>query len=450
MAYVPSTPEERRQMLKTVGLSSAEDLLGCIPQEVLLKRELDLPESLSELQVVDLMSKLAESNRDLGHVLSFLGGGVYDHAVPRAVDHIISRSEFYTAYTPYQAEVSQGTLQAIYEYQSMICQLTGMDVANASMYDGASALSEAALMAHAVTRRTEVVVAQTLNPFYLRVLETYGRNLGLAIRRVAWEEGTTDLAELQKTLSDGTACCIIQHPNFFGCLEPMDEIEPHVHGVGALFIAAVDPISLALLKPPGAYRADVAVGEGQALGNPLSYGGPYFGFFATKKELIRRMPGRIIGATTDAEGRRGFVLTLQTREQHIRRERATSNICTNEALNALAGTVYLSLLGKEGLRDVAELCLQKSHYALERIEELDRFERRFSSPFFKEFVMRTPGPPGEIVNRLAEEGIFAGINLDRFDIGLDDSLLVAVTEKRTKGDIDRLVERLKSSGYDYK
>ncbi|UCE19977.1 MAG: aminomethyl-transferring glycine dehydrogenase subunit GcvPA [Gemmatimonadota bacterium] len=442
MSFVPNTAEIRRHMLESTDVSSFDELIACIPDEVLLTSALDLPEGISELQVSRLLSQLAERNRDLDHTISFLGGGVYDHALPRAVHHMIRRSEFYTAYTPYQAEVSQGTLQAIYEYQSVMCQLTDMDVSNASLYDGASALAEAALLAHYATRRNEMVVSHTLNPFYASVLETYGRNLGFVIRKIDYGDGVTDIEKLQKALSDETACCLIQHPNFFGYLEPMDEIERHVHRVGALFVSAVDPISLGLLKPPGTYGADICVGEGQALGNPLSFGGPSFGFLTTTKNLIRRIPGRIVGTTADGKGQRGFVMTLQTREQHIRREKATSNICTNEALNALAGVVYLSLLGKEGLRKVAELSLQKSHYTLEKLEELGGFGRRFTSPFFKEFVVKTPKPPGEIVNTLAEQGIFAGIDLDRFKIGLDDCLSIAVTEKRTVEDIDTLLSRL--------
>ena len=429
-------------MLETIGVSSFEDLLACIPDEVRLTCELQLPDGIPELHISRLLSQLAEGNRDLDHAISFLGGGVYDHALPRVVHHIVNRSEFYTAYTPYQAEVSQGTLQAIYEYQSVMCQITEMDVTNASMYDGASALAEAALLAHFATGRNQVVVSSTLNPFYVNVLETYGRNLGLTVLKVAYGDGVTDTDALQKTLTDETACCIIQHPNFFGCLEHMEDIERGVHRVGALFIAVVDPISLGLLKPPGAYRADIAVGEGQALGNSLSFGGPYFGFLATTRNLIRRIPGRIIGTTADADGNRGFVMTLQTREQHIRREKATSNICTNEALNALAGVVYLSLLGKEGFREVAELCLHKSHYTFEKIVKLSGFDRRFPSPFFKEFVVKTPRSPEKIINTLAQEGILAGIQLDRFNIGLDDCMSLSVTEKRTREEIDRLLSHL--------
>jgi glycine dehydrogenase subunit 1 len=442
VTYVPHTQEERRSMLEDMGASSVEELIQCIPPRIRLTRDLHLPTGLSEMEVSSAFTHIAEKNRDVDHHLCFLGGGFYDHSIPSVIDHILRRSEFYTAYTPYQPEVSQGTLQATYEYQSMICHITGMEVANASMYDGASAAAEAILLAHSVTKRTEVVLSQTLNPFYREVIETYCRNMGLSLRNVQWNEGITDVGELRAALSKNSACCLIQHPNFFGCLEPMPEIESIVHESGALFIAAVDPISLGLVNPPGTYGADIALGDGQALGNDLSYGGPSFGFFATRKKFIRRIPGRIVGLTQDSQGRRGFVLTLQTREQHIRREKATSNICTNEALNALAGAVYLCLCGRDGLTEIADLCVQKSHYAVERIEGLQGYQRRFPAPFFKEFVIKTPQPPTDIVHRLAEHGLFAGISLDRFEMGLNDCLLLAVTEKRTKADIDVLVQHL--------
>jgi len=431
-------------MLEQIDASSLEDLLRCIPTEVRLSGDMQIPPGLSELDISKKVGGLAGKNEPVTRCVSFLGGGAYDHAIPSVIDHIIGRSEFYTAYTPYQPEVSQGTLQATYEYQSMICHLTEMDVANASMYDGASAAAEAILLAHAATRRTEVLIPRTLNPFYRTVIETYCRDLGLHLHSVEWDQGVTDVSKLKKQISSDTACCLVQHPNFFGCLEPMEEIESVVHGEGALLIAAVDPISLGLLTPPGAYGADIALGDGQALGNSMSYGGPSFGFFSTRKTFVRKMPGRIVGVTQDTRQNRGFVLTLQTREQHIRREKATSNICTNEALNALAGAVYLCMLGKSGIREVAQLCLQKSHYALEQIGALPGFERRFPAPLFKEFVVKTPQPPDQIVHQLASQGLYAGIALNRFDLGLDDCLLLAVTEKRTKDDIDLLVRKLKS------
>ncbi len=444
MGYVPHTPEEKEAMLRAMGVSSLEHLLESVPRAVRMQSVPDLPAGLSEMEAVTLVSRLAEKNLPSDQVISFVGGGVYDHAIPSVVDHILRRSEFYTAYTPYQAEVSQGTLQTTYEYQSMICQLTGMDVANASMYDGASAAAEAVFLAHAARQGKEIVVAQTLNPHYLRVLSTYCHNLGLSIRCAPWNDGSTDLNRLRELLTADSACVLVQSPNFFGCVEPMRAIGELAHQAGALFIAVVDPISLGILEAPGAYGADVATGDGQALGNVLSCGGPSFGFFATRREHIRRMPGRITGRTVDAEGRPGYVLTLQTREQHIRREKATSNICTNEALNALAGAVYLAMLGQEGLREVAELCLQKSHYALQEVEKIDGFEPRFSAPFFKEFVVRTAIPPAQIISRLAGERVFAGLNLDRFGLGLDDCLAVAVTERRSKEDIDRFVRLLQS------
>ncbi|MCK4386277.1 MAG: aminomethyl-transferring glycine dehydrogenase subunit GcvPA, partial [candidate division Zixibacteria bacterium] len=356
---------------------------------------------------------------------------------------IISRPEYYTAYTPYQAEVSQGTLQVIYEFQSLICELTGMDVANASMYDGATSLAEAALLAHAETQRDEILVAGSLNPSYKEVLSTYCRSLRLKVKTLPSKDGLIDPEVVKKTVSEKVACVILQNPNFFGLIEKIEEIEPLTHLVGALLVLVSDPISLGILKTPGEYNADIAVGEGQALGNNLSFGGPYLGYFASKRNLIRRMPGRIVGATTDTHQRRGFVLTLQTREQHIRREKATSNICTNQALCALASCVYLSLLGKSGIKKVAELCLQKSHYAFDQITKIEGFKKRFEAPFFKEFVVQTPIPPKRIIRSLIKRNIFAGFDLAQFDRKLKNCLLVCVTEKRTKEEIDYLVDELR-------
>jgi len=420
-----------------------EDLISCIPDSVRLKEELKLPQPLSEIQLSKLLADLSLQNKDASQIISFLGGGAYDHFIPAAVDHIISRSEYYTAYTPYQAEVSQGTLQAIYEFQSLICELTGMDVANASMYDGATAVAEAALLAHAETKRNEILVAGSANPGYREVLSTYCRSLRLKVRTLPVSEGLVDPEAVKKNVSEKVACVIVQSPNFFGSIENIDQIEPLTHSAGALLVLACDPISLGILKTPGEHNADIAVGEGQAMGNYLSFGGPYLGYFAGKRNLIRRMPGRIVGTTTDTRGRRGFVLTLQTREQHIRREKATSNICTNQALCALASCVYLSLLGKSGIRKVAELCLQKSHYASGEITKIEGFKRRFDAPFFKEFVVETPLAPKRIMRSLLKRNIFAGIDLSRFDRKLKNCLLVCVTEKRTKEEIDYLVDELR-------
>ncbi len=443
MTYVPNTENDRREMLKEIGVESFEGLIQCIPDSVRLKEELKLPAPLSELQLTKLLTELSAQNKDTSQIKSFLGGGAYDHFIPAVVDHIISRSEYYTAYTPYQAEVSQGTLQTIYEFQSLICALTGMDVANASMYDGATAVAEAALLAHAETQRNEVLVAGSLNPSYKEVLFTYCGSIKLKVKTLPSKDGLIDLEGVKKNISERVACVIAQSPNFFGLIENIEDIEILTHSAGALLVLACDPISLGILKTPGEYNADIAVGEGQSLGNNLSFGGPYLGYFACKRNLIRRMPGRIVGVTTDTQGRRGFVLTLQTREQHIRREKATSNICTNQALCALASCVYLSLLGKSGIKKVAELCLQKSHYAFTEITKIEGFKKRFDAPFFKEFVVETPIPPKRIIRSLIKRNLFAGIDLSQFNRKLKNSLLVCVTEKRTKEEIDYLVDELR-------
>lgn len=443
MGFVPNTDEDRQEMLKAIGVSSFEELISDIPPEIRLKDELKLPEPLSEYEVLKELQNISEKNLDLNHAISFLGGGAYDHFVPSAVFTIISRSEFYTAYTPYQAEVSQGTLQAIYEYQTMICRLTGMDVANASMYDGGSALAEAVLLALGHTGKNEVVIAGPVNPNYLSVVRTYTHPRKADIKLTKFDSGICDLDDLKSKVSDKTACVIVQQPNFFGNIEDVFEIEKIAHNVGALFIVAIDPISLGLLIPPGEYGADVVVGEGQPLGIPLSFGGPYLGIFAVKEFLIRKLPGRLAGVTIDRNGERGFTLTLQTREQHIRREKATSNICTNQALMMLAATVYMALMGKQGLREVATLCLQKSHYLAEEISKIDGFKLKYNQPFFKEFVVQTPIPVSEIKEKLQLKKILPGIDLSKFD-GYGDGLLIAVTEKRTKKEMDIFAEELKN------
>ena len=443
MNYIPNTEADQKKMLERIGVSGFKDLINPIPESLRLKDEIKLPTGLSELELKNLLTRISEGNRNTDNLISFLGGGAYDHFIPSVVNHILLRSEFYTAYTPYQPEVSQGTLQSIYEYQSMICQLTEMEVSNASMYDGASAVAEAGLLSLAETSRKEILVSGSLNPTYYRVLCTYCERGGMKIRKLEPKDGVTDLELLGKKLSSKTASLILQSPNFFGLLEKVEEIEKKVHSAGALLIMVCDPISLAILKTPGEYGADIAVGEGQPLGNSLNFGGPFLGFFACKQNLIRRMPGRLVGATVDSKGRRGFVLVLQTREQHIRREKATSNICTNEALCALAATVYLSLLGKNGLRKVAELCLQKSHYAADQIARIDGYKLKFQAPFFKEFVVETPIPAGRIIKLLLKKNILAGIDLSLFDRRMKNNLLVSVTEKRTKEEIDYLVENLK-------
>ncbi len=443
MSYVPNTEQNRKEMLEKVGIDEFSDLVQTIPDSIRLQDELKLPPPLSELELIRLLGKMASQNKDVSQTICFLGGGAYDHFIPAIVDHIISRSEYYTAYTPYQAEVSQGTLQAIYEFQSLICELTGMDVANASMYDGASATAEAALLAHAHTRRGEVLVAGSLNPNYRKVINTYCGSIKLKVSTLPLGEGLINVDEVKRKISDKVACVIIQTPNFFGLLENVGEIEPLVHSVGALLVLVCDPISLGILKTPGEYNADIAVGEGQVLGSNLNLGGPYLGYFAAKQSLIRRMPGRIVAATTDSRGKRGFVMTLQTREQHIRRDKATSNICTNQALCALSACVYLSIMGKSGIRKVAELCLQKSHYAAEQITQIDGFRKKYDAPFFKEFVIETSLPSKRIIRSLLKRNIFAGVDLNFFDRKLKNQLLVCVTEKRTKEEIDQFVDELR-------
>ncbi|MGH7273309.1 MAG: aminomethyl-transferring glycine dehydrogenase subunit GcvPA [Nitrospiria bacterium] len=448
MEYIPNTRQDQEAMLATIGVSDIEALLAEIPREVRLHRALAIPDSLSELELRRRMSALAEENAHAEAYTLFLGGGAYDHYIPSVVSHLISRSEFYTSYTPYQAEMSQGLLQSIYEYQTLICEITGLNVANASMYDGASALAEAALMACRITKRNRLLISKTIHPHYRQVVRTYLGGLKSPLQEIPHHDGRTDLEALSKTLtssaSGGCAAILIQHPNFFGCLEEVQEIGRMAHAQGVLLVAMVDSLSLGLLSPPGEYGADIAVGEGQALGNAMSFGGPYLGFFATKKDYMRQMPGRIVGATLDKKGQRGYCLTLQAREQHIRRERATSNICTNQALMALAATVYLVTMGREGLREVGEQCLQKAHYAQKKICELPGFEPAYTTPFFKEFVVKTPVSPARINKKLLKSKIIGGLDLGQYDRKQKNQMLWCVTEKRTIDEIDRLAEVLSS------
>lgn len=445
MDYVPMTGAERAQMLERIGVARIEELFEDVPPAVRLRRDLEIPRGMSEAELVVHMRSLAAKNADLDRYACFLGAGAYDHLVPAAVRHILARTEFYTAYTPYQPEVSQGTLQVIFEYQTLVCRLTGLDVANASMYDGASATAEAALVAVAHTGRRRVLVSSAVHPEYRRTMATYLGNQDVVMDAVPWRMGVTNLDALHGALSDDVAAVVVQNPNFFGSVEEMASAAEAAHRAGALFVAVVDPISLGVLAPPGEYGADLAVGEGQALGNAISFGGPYLGFFAARKELIRRVPGRIAGLTRDLEGRRGFVLTLQTREQHIRRERATSNICTNQALNALAATAYLAMIGKQGIRRVGELCLQKAHYAHERLAGVPGIRPMWDAPFFKEFVVEMDGELNELLTRLWQDhGIIGGLPLGPFYEGLQRGVLWCVTEARTKEEIDRLASALEA------
>lgn len=447
VAYIYNTTEQQRQMLDAIGVSSVEQLFDQIPAELQLKRPLDLPPALTEIELEAHLRELADRNASQPEVC-FLGGGSYDHFIPAAVDAVASRSEFYTAYTPYQAEASQGSLQAFFEYQSLICQLTGMDVSNASLYEGGTAVSEAVFMAmRATSRHGKVVLLGSVHPEYRQVVTTYVKHLNCEIVTVPCPEGTADLAAVRKALDDKTACLVIQHPNFFGCLEQTKELVDAAHQVGALAIVSFDPISLGILARPGEYGADIAVAEGHTLGTPMQYGGPYLGILTCKSEHVRKMPGRLIGETVDREGRRCFVLNLQAREQHIRREKATSNICTNQGLMALRATVYLSLLGKQGLREVAELCLRKAHYAAEQLATVPGIELAYSQSFFKEFTLRCRNGARALLAKAHAAGFDIGPTRDQ--LGADNGslpehcLLVAVTEKRTRGEIDRLVAALR-------
>lgn len=439
--YLPNTDEDRRRMLQSIGVSSVEALFSDVPEKVRLKREMNLPFPMTELELKNYFKNLSAKN--VVKYNSFLGAGIYEHFIPSVVKHMTSRSEFYTAYTPYQAEISQGMLQAIFEYQTMICELTGMAVSNASMYDGATATVEAMVMAVKSTGRRAVVVSESLNPETKKVLKTYAGAMGIRIVEFGYTaDGSMNCEALKTCLAADIAAVIVQSPNFFGIIENVADIERIVHDNGSLLIANVDPISLGILKPPGEYGADIAVGEAQSLGNPMSFGGPALGFLASTERLMRMIPGRIVGETTDKEGNRGYVLTLQAREQHIRRENALSNICSNEALNALAAAVYLSAVGKEGLKRIGELCVQKSHYAFDRLTGLKGVRGVFNAPFFKEFVLKLDKPAGEVLEGLLKHGIIGGFDLGRVDDKMSDMLLVCVTEVKTKEDIDEFVKVL--------
>src|SRR6058998_2311060 len=445
MRYISNTPAQQRDMLSTIGVGSIEDLLARVPPKARLSRPLDLPAPMAEQDLVRHMRRLAAENADADAYACFLGGGSYDHMIPSPINHLISRGEFFTAYTPYQPEASQGTLRTIYEYQTMIAELTGMDVANASIYDGASSLAEAVLMAHAVTERDQIVLSAGVNPLYRQVVETYAEGPALRLKTIPIDDGASDLDAAKKAVSGKTAALVIQSPNFYGCLEGVADAAEIAHAAGALLIAVADPVNLGVLEPPGALGADVVVGEGQGLGVPMSFGGPNLGVLAAKKELVRRMPGRLVGATVDSDGARGFVLTLQTREQHIRRAKATSNICTNVALCALMATIYLATLGRHGLVKVGELSAAKAHYAAERLAKVSGVALRFGAPFFKEFTLKLPKPPERVVTKLAKQGFLAGVPLKTFDRGLADCLLIAVTEKRTKAEIDGFAAALEKA-----
>jgi glycine dehydrogenase subunit 1 len=442
MPYIPNTDADREEMLRAIGVSTFEELLKNIPEEIRLRENIKIPEGLSELEVLKELKLLESLNSPTSKMISFLGGGSYDHYIPSAISALTSRSEFYTAYTPYQAEVSQGTLQAIYEYQTMVCKLTGMDIANASMYDGGSALAEAVLLAVGQTNRREVIIAGKIHPNYKQIINSYCGGQDIQIIEINSSRGAVLPEKLKTSVSEKTAAVIVQQPNFYGCLEDVEEIGTMTHSVGSLFIVAVDPISLGILTPPGEYGADIVVGEGQVFGSAQNFGGPYLGMFAAKEFLLRKIPGRISGMTLDTDGQRGFVLTVQTREQHIRRDKATSNICTNQGLVMLTATIYLALMGKTGIHEVANQCLQKAHYLADAVTEIPGYRLKYNRPFFREFVVETPNPANDIINSLSKKGILAGIDLKQFN-GTDSGLLIAVTEKRTKVEMDLFVTELK-------
>ena len=448
MAYLLNTPDQQREMLQAIGVDKVDDLFRQIPKPLRLTRPLELPRPLTEIELEAELRRLAGLNAGSTTRICMQGGGVYDHFIPAVVDEVVSRGEFYTAYTPYQAEASQGSLQAFFEYQTLICQLTGMDVSNASLYEGGTSVSEAAFMSMRVTRRHgKIVVLGSVHPEYRQVIHTYLDHLDCEITVIPTPHGTADLADVETALDERTACLVVQHPNFFGCLEQARRLTELAHNVGALSVVSFDPISLGLLERPGDYGVDIAVAEGQSLGIPMQFGGPFLGIAACRQEYVRQMPGRLIGQTTDRHGKRCFVLNLQTREQHIRREKATSNICTNQGLLALRATIYLALLGKAGLREVAEHCCQKAHYAADQLAALDGIDLMFERPFFKEFTIRCRAGARRIIDKAAETGIDIGPDLTRFptvaaDLGEESkqTLLVAVTEKRTCEEIDRLVQ----------
>ncbi len=435
--YLGLTDADREAMLAAIGVASVDDLFAQIPADVRLERALDVPAALTEAEIVRHMEELAARNVDTSRQLSFLGAGIYDHYVPAIVDTFLGRGEFLTAYTPYQPEMSQGVLQAIFEYQTVICELTGMDVSNASGYDGSTVAADACFVAKAHTGRTRIVLAETLNPMARQVVKTYAPGFGMEVVEVPHDGGTIDPARFAEA-ADGAAVALFQHPNVFGCLEQAPDLAAAANAGGAIPVAHVDLASLGILEAPGVYGCGMAIGEGQSVGNYQSYGGPHYGFMAAREEFIRRMPGRIVGETTDLEGERGFVLTLQTREQHIRREKATSNMTTNQTLLALGGLITLCWLGPEGLRELGESCLALTAYAQERVALPVAFER----PVFKEVAFRTPIPAREVVRRARAHGVHPGYALGRDYPGMDDVLLCAFTERRTPAEVERLADVL--------
>ena len=439
--YLPMTEQDQKEMLKTIGVTSVDELFSDIPEKVRFKGQYNIKPAKSETSLLKELFKLAGKNADMKSHSSFLGAGVYDHYIPTIVDHVISRSEFYTAYTPYQPEISQGELQAIFEFQTMICELTGMDVANSSMYDGGTALAEAAMLSCGHTRRKKVLVSSTVHPESRDVLFTYAKGQGIEVIEIPHQNGLTDLNALKELMDENVAAVVVQYPNFFGQVERLKDLEPIVHEAKSLFVVSSNPLALGALTPPGKLGADIVVGDAQVFGIPAAYGGPHCGYFAVTTKLMRKVPGRLVGQTIDENGKRGFVLTLQAREQHIRRDKATSNICSNQALNALAASVAMTALGKKGVKEMALQNIYKAEYAKSQFKEKG-FEVVFENGNFNEFVINAGKSVKEINQHLLEKGIIGGYDLGRNYKELENHMLVAVTEMRTKEEIDEFVKEL--------
>ncbi|MCD7033179.1 aminomethyl-transferring glycine dehydrogenase subunit GcvPA [Metabacillus sp. GX 13764] len=439
--YLPMTEQDQKEMLAAIGAESVEELFSDIPENVRFKGEYNIKKAKSETELTRELTKLAGTNKDTKQYASFLGAGVYDHYAPVIVDHVISRSEFYTAYTPYQPEISQGELQAIFEYQTMICELTGMDVANSSMYDGGTALAEAAMLATGHTKKKKILVSQGVHPESRDVIKTYAKGQYIEVVEIPLANGLTDLEELQAQMSEDVAAVLVQYPNFLGQIEPLNKIEPIAHSGSGMMVVSSNPLALGVLAPPGKFGADIVTGDAQPFGIPQAFGGPHCGYFAVTSKLMRKVPGRLVGQTKDEDGKRGFVLTLQAREQHIRREKATSNICSNQALNALAASVAMTALGKKGVIEMASQNIQKANYAKRRFQEAGA-EIAFEGPIFNEFVIKLQGSVKEANARLIEKGIIGGYDLGLSYPELKDHMLVAVTELRTKEEIDTFVKEL--------
>jgi glycine dehydrogenase subunit 1 len=444
MRYIPNTPEDRELMLREIGVSTLEDLLKAIPDSLRLKRPINLPAGKSEWEVKSHMVSLARKNINTTQAASFLGAGSYDHYVPSAISAIAGRSEYTTAYTPYQPEVAQGTLQVIYEFQSMICELFAMPASNASVYDGGTSLAEAVLLARVYTKRNKVLWPKSVHPHYRKVAKTISTPQGMKFEELPVVDGKTAVKDLEAALTEEVAAVVFQYPNFFGVVEEIEPLIKAVHAKGALAIIVADPIAMGVLEAPGNFGADIVIGEGQSLGNPQSFGGPYLGLFSVQDKLVRNVPGRIVGVTKDVDGNRGFVLTLQTREQHIRRDKATSNICTNEGLCAARATMYMALIGPKGLKEIGEACMARSTYLKSELKKINGIDLPMSGPNFKEFVIRIPGDTGEFLKFMTEKcNILAGVPLKRFGMGMDDCLLVATTEIRTQEELDGYIAGVK-------